>query len=253
MGCEGLLLKKARRKMTRNENLDLYIDIYKHDPFFHENEMMLDNFSSRCIKYSVNKKNFLELGIGHGITLDKLSKYFSKITVLEGSSKLIKQYQGKYDNVEIHETYFELFETTKRFDNIGMGFILEHVDDPGLLLNKYRSFLTDNGSIFIGVPSASSLHRILGVKAGILADLRQLSEVDISFGHKRYLRYQDWVEIFKKEKFRVVRAEGLYLKPLTTGQLKSLNLNPKIFNALVEIAIDYPEISNSLFFEVKNG
>jgi SAM-dependent methyltransferase len=238
--------------MTCKENLDIYINSYHEDPYIHENELMLDKFSSRCIKYSVNKNNFLELGIGHGITLAKLSKHFSRITVLEGAPKLVKQYQNIYDNIEILETYFEHFETSGRFDNIGMGFILEHVDDPSLLLRKYRNFLAENGSIFIGVPSASSLHRIIGVMIGVLDDLQRLSDVDIGFGHKRYLKYQDWIDLFKKEKLYVTRAEGLYLKPFTSEQIASLNLHPKVFDALTEIAIDYPEISNTLFFELKN-
>ncbi|MGT2489668.1 class I SAM-dependent methyltransferase [Cupriavidus basilensis] len=36
------------------------------------------------------------------------------------------------------EGYFEDFDTDERFDVIVMGFILEHVDDPGLLLARYR-------------------------------------------------------------------------------------------------------------------
>lgn len=235
------------------ENLEQYLETYRKDPFAFENKIMLHTFSSRCIQYSVSKKNYLELGIGHGITIENLSGYFEKVIVLEASPTLVNQYKNKYDNVELHETYFENFESTQRFDNIGMGFVLEHVDDPAFLLNKYRKFLTKNGSIFIGVPSASSLHRILAFKAGMLKDICQLSDTDINFGHKRYLTYHHWITLLKNEGLRIERVEGLYLKPFSTQQIQGLNLDSRIVDALVDVSKDYPEISNSLFIEVKNG
>lgn len=239
--------------MTANEDLDQYVATYANDPFGYENEMMLYNYATRCVNYSSNHENYLELGIGHGIALDILARYFSKVVVLEGSSRLIKQYSNIYHNVEMHEVYFEKFTATEKFHNIGMGFVLEHVDDPVSILNKFRKSLTSNGSIFIGVPCASSLHRLLAFKAGLIKDIREMSQVDLDFGHKRFLTYDDWWKLFNKEGFHIIRAEGLYLKPFTTAQIGSLNLDPRIYEALVSVSIDYPQISNSLLFEVKNG
>ena len=233
-------------------NLDNYVDTYDNDPFLHENEMMLEQYVSRCIQYRVSNENYLELGIGHGITLDKLSRHFSHITVLEGSPKMVAEYADKYTNVDIHEIFFEDYNTKKKYDNIGMGFVLEHVDDPVILLKRYRNFLTERGSIFIGVPSASSLHRILAVKAGMLDDIQKMSETDIRFGHKRFLTFNDWVAMLRSEGFAIVRAEGLFLKPFTTSQLNSLNLDQRIFDALAGMAREYPQISNTIFLEVKN-
>jgi SAM-dependent methyltransferase len=239
--------------VTANEDLDQYLATYANDPFGYENEMMLYNYATRCVKYSSNRENYLELGIGHGITLGILARNFSKVVVLEGSARLINEYANRFNNVEMHEVYFEKFTTTEKFYNIGMGFVLEHVDDPVCILNKFRQRLTSDGSIFIGVPCASSLHRLLAFKASLMKDIRAMSQVDLDFGHKRFLTYDDWCQLLHNEGFNIVHAEGLYLKPFTTSQISSLKLDPKIYEALASVAIDYPQISNSLFFEVKNG
>jgi len=234
------------------ENLDQYLDAYRNDPFEHENDMMLNAYVTRCIKYSANRESYLELGIGHGIVLRELSAHFKRVLVLEGALTLVREYADKYENVEVRHIFFEDYETEERFDCIGMGFVLEHVDDPVLLLRKFRGFLTDRGSILIGVPSASSLHRILAVKAGLLDDIRRMSDADMSYGHKRFLTYQDWLAVLEQAGLHAVRAEGLYLKPFASAQIKNLALDPKVFDALVEVARDYPAISNTLFLEAKN-
>lgn len=232
------------------ENLNQYVETYTKDPFEKENSMMLSRFVSLCISNLVEDDTFLELGIGHGITLSELVKKIKNVTVLEGSSKLISQYQNMYDNVDIVEVYFEKYNTSKKFNNIGMGFVLEHVDDPIQILKQYKPFLTDKGSIFIGVPSASSLHRSLALNAGMIDDIRVLSDADIKFGHKRFFTYDDWCNVIKSAGLRVKNAHGLYLKPFTTDQIASLNLDSKIIEGLSDIALLYPEIANTLYFEV---
>lgn len=243
----------STRPLQDRERLDACMSAYSNDPFRFENEIMLNRFASCCIERSRKTGSFLELGIGHGITLRRLSRYFSSVLVLEGSPKLARKYKKIYKNVEIQTARFESFDTPQRFDYIGMGFVLEHVDRPDILLKKYRGYLKREGSIFIGVPNAASLHRVLAVHAGMLKDIRQLSEADSKFGHQRYLTFDDWIGLFKKTGLRVVRAEGLYFKPFSTAQLESLRLDPSIHAALSDVAAGYPEISNTLFFEVKNG
>jgi len=132
-----------------------------------------------------------------------------------------------------------------------MGFVLVHVDDPSLILRRYSDFLTENGKIYVGVPSASSMHRLIGKKAGFLDDLRKLSEQDHLYGHKRYLTYDDWRGIIEAEGLVIKKAEGLFLAPFSTGQLRSLNLEERVLRALVDLAQEYPSLANSLFFEVQ--
>lgn len=234
------------------EDLNTYSATYENDPFEKENNHTIKNFINKVISYCVTRDSILELGIGHGVNLELLSENFRTVTILEGSREIIAKFQGKYSNIKIIDVFFEEFITQDRFNTISMGFILEHVDDPELILQKYRRFLSKGGSIYIGVPNAGSLHRLIAQKAGMLSDINTMSAVDVKFGHKRFLTFDQWENLLQRLNFKIKKAEGLYLKPFTTHQLESLNLSDIIVEAMIEIASAYPEISNSCFFEVGN-
>ncbi len=236
--------------MEHLEDLNQYVDTYSNDPFHDENQRGLNRYVHYCLTNRIGNHNLLELGIGHGVVLDQLSQHFQRIVVLEGASSLVNEYRDRYPNVEIIETYFEQFSTHEKFDNIGMGFVLEHVDDPGFILRHFAQFLSSNGRIFIGVPSASSMHRLLAQQAGMLDDLRQLTATDIAFGHKRLWTFEDWQQLLTIEGFKIEKIQGLAFKPFSTSQLASLNLAPEIIVALDDLSLHYPELANALFIEV---
>lgn len=235
--------------MTKHENLDRYLDTYQNDPFADENQRGLQRFIDYCLAYRVSDRDYLELGIGHGVTLPALSAQFQHVTVLEGAPRLVEAYRGRFANVSIVETYFEHYTTTERFDHIGLGFVLEHVADPAALLRHYAPLLRANGRLFIGVPNAASMHRWLAHRAGILDDLRQLTPTDLAFGHKRLWTHDDWRRLLEDNGLTIHRMHGLVLKPFTTQQLASLQLDPRIIRALDELSGAYPELANGLFIE----
>ena len=132
-----------------------------------------------------------------------------------------------------------------------MGFILEHVEDPVQILSHFRKFLTSNGKMFVSVPNAEVLNRRLGHLAGLLPDMKALSEHDFILGHKRYYTVTSLTEDIHKAGYVVERMEGIYLKPFTTKQMVSLNFDKKIINALCEAGIDYPELCCGILAEIK--
>jgi hypothetical protein len=238
--------------MVSREDLDLVTEIYANDPFEVENAIHDGNYVSKCMRYPEDRSSWLELGLGRGIVLQRLSQSFRSVRVLDGSPLLVERYSGMYPNVAITLSFFEDYSTNERFMNIGMGFILEHVDNPAVILERFRKMLMPGGRIFVGVPNASSLHRLLAVEAGLSGDLRARSDSDRRFGHKRFFIHNDWMALFRNLRMRIVRAEGLYLKLFSTGQLQSLNLAKPLYHALGAVANHLPHISNACFYLLAN-
>jgi 2-polyprenyl-3-methyl-5-hydroxy-6-metoxy-1,4-benzoquinol methylase len=145
--------------------------------------------------------------------------------------------------------FFEDYEPQAPLDAVEMGFVLEHVADPGRLLARYAGFLAPGGVVAIAVPNARSLHRLVGQRAGLLDDLFRLSEHDRALGHRRYFDRERLEQLVEAAGLRVLGCEGILLKPLTTGQLKRLALGPEVMRAFCEVARDYPDIANSLYLE----
>lgn len=146
---------------------------------------------------------------------------------------------------------FELFETAETFDAIEMGFVLEHVEDPALVLARFRRFLRPEGALFVAVPNARSLHRQVGRAAGLLDDVYRLSEHDLQLGHRRYYDLDSLTALASGAGFQIVRVEGIQMKPATTAQLESLALPPHVERAFFEVGVDYPDLCNALLLECR--
>lgn len=228
------------------------VSVYDNDPYEKENLLSMSNYVDLIDKYSFDKSSFLELGIGHSKTIELLSQKFTNVTVLDGEKKLIDKYKSIYLNIDFMETYFENFESARLYKNIGMGFVLEHVKDPELILAKFSNFLDKDGKIFVSAPNAHSLHRIIANHAGLLDDIKMLSETDKKYGHLRFLTYFEWSELFDKCNLEVIASHGLFLKPFTTSQIHSLSLGASVYDSLGVSARSLPEISNSCFFVLQN-
>ncbi len=237
-----------------NNHLDSFVAAYGEGfSYAFDNNIMLNWYPERIMQLCPGKGSLLELGIGHGFTTNRFSQYFSRHVVIDGSASVIAQFRSQYPDckAEVVQSYFEDFDTEERFDVIVMGFVLEHVTDPGRVLERFKKFLAPGGRCFVAVPNGESLHRRLGHAAGLLDDLMKLGRCDLELGHQRQYSLDTLSAELQRADYRVVRKEGIFLKPLTTSQLQSLQLDEKIIQAMCTVGIDYPELSCALLFEAE--
>lgn len=234
------------------EALDGYLAAYGDDfAYAFDNAVILNWYPTRLIEDHPSSARVLELGVGHGYTCDRFSKHFAHYEVIDGSPAVISQFRQNYPGsaVILHEGYFENFQPEGKFDLIVMGFVLEHVDDPDLILRRYREFLAPGGKIAVAVPNAESLHRRFGHAAGLLPDMSVLGAGDLALGHLRTFTVATLDKALEDAGYAVTRREGIFLKPFTTGQMKSLDLTTDVLMAMCKVGQDYPELSAALLFE----
>lgn len=235
------------------------ISTYSKDSIYDfDNSLILRQYTMRIIEKIQAKSNLtsLELGIGHGYSTEIFEKNLLNHTVLEGDNRIIEKYKREHpnSNINIIETFFENYENgNKKYDVIIMGFILEHVNNPQVILEKYKNMLTDNGTIYVAVPNAEAMNRRIGYLAGILTNIKKLSENDIGLGHKRYYDMRSLISECQSAGLTVENIEGLFLKPLTTKQMVGLELSNEILDAFCKLGREYPELSLGLLAEVKKG
>jgi SAM-dependent methyltransferase len=220
--------------------------------FVLDNTLTLKWYPKRVVQMA-GGGSLLELGLGHGYSTAFFSQHFSPYRVIEGSPEMIQRFRRRFGHVpvEIVQSYFETYETLDRFANIAMGFVLEHVEDPALILQRFRRFLKPEGSLFIAVPNSESLHRRFGHAAGLLKDLEQLSQADHDFGHRRYFNIHTLTKMAEEGGYEVVKVEGIFLKPITTQQIEQLELSPEILQAMLQVGTAFPELSNSILMHAR--
>jgi SAM-dependent methyltransferase len=217
-----------------------------------ENRIILNWYPQRIIDRVGRVQSILELGIGHGITAEKFSSVCDRYVVIEGASSVISQFLDVWPEFkgEIVFGYFEEFDTSEKFDVIVMGFILEHVDNPSLVLRKYRDFLKPNGRLFVAVPNAKSLNRRFGLELGIINDIYSLNENDLAQGHQRQYCRELLRDEVTNAAYRIVHEEGIYLKPLPLSFLRNLNDFDANLQAMLQVGIDFPDLTVAILFEL---
>jgi SAM-dependent methyltransferase len=245
--------------MEKTENLNEYQSAYGPDfKFNDENLSTLNWYSKRmCADIRSNKvQTVLSLGIGHRIVSQniavELKHHLRKHTILEGAAEIITDYKIKYNppkQVEIIQTYFEKFNTNEKYDAVEAGFVMEHVDDPEIVINHIKQFLKPEGKMYLSVPNARSLHRVIGYEAGFLDNYYKLSKYDLQLGHKRYFDLNSFTKLALDCGLKICNVEGILLKPVSGDQLLQLNLNPKIWEALLKVGVGLPNLCNSIYME----
>lgn len=234
--------------------LDNHVAAYEGQNLYDfDNNILLNWYANRIIQLTGGKGSLLELGLGHGFTTLAFSQHFTRHVVLDGSAAVIEHFRKQHPEckAEIIQTYFEDFQSDEQFDVVVLGFILEHVDDPILVMKHYRKFVKPGGSLYISVPNAEVLNRRLGYAAGLLSDMQLLSENDKMLGHQRYYTVKSLTADVISAGYTVENMEGIYLKPMSTSQLVSLNLDPKIIDALCVVGKDYPELCCGIMAKIK--
>ncbi len=216
-----------------------------------ENDLMLHWYPKRITERFEHCESLLELGLGHGITASIFNAACDKHVIVEGSQVVVDLFRENHpdSSAELVFDYFESFNTNELFDVVVMGFILEHVDDPGLILARYKKFLKPTGKIFVAVPNAKSLNRRLGLELGIIDDIYSLNTNDLALGHKRQFCRDTLQKLLVDHGYRVEHEEGIYLKPLPLAVLKKLPDFQANLQAMLKVGIEFPDLCVGLLME----
>lgn len=169
----------------------------------------------------------LELGCGKGLWTRVLCQRYERLDVVDGSAELLadvaRSCAGRA-RLTTHTALAEdfLLAASETWQHIYMTFLLEHVEEPVELLRLARSRLAENGRLFVAVPNADSVHRILALRAGLIASTTELSENDLRVGHRRVYTQALLREQLSRAGLRITLETPVGLKPLTLKQLEGL-------------------------------
>jgi 2-polyprenyl-3-methyl-5-hydroxy-6-metoxy-1,4-benzoquinol methylase len=205
-------------------------------------------------------KSILELGPAEGLMTDILyppstcDNDYTDYTVVDGSETFIAQIKKKYPGINAVVSLFEDFKPSRKFDNIILGHVLEHVVDPVKILQICRIWLNEQGIILAAVPNKNSIHRQIGLKMGLLSALDDFSEKDKLHGHRRVFGVKSFQECFIKAGLNIVKQGGYWLKPFSDKQIEGLfkqssdeiDVNNMI-QSFMEIGEEHPDIAGEIY------
>ncbi|MDW8002930.1 MAG: class I SAM-dependent methyltransferase, partial [Deltaproteobacteria bacterium] len=204
-------------------------------------------YSMRIFSRFFKKGSCLELGPGEGISTQFLVQFFDDLTCVDGSQIFCTELQQKFPKVKVICSLFETFFSKRRFDNVVLGRVLEHVISPlDLLLHIKENLLAAEGVVFASVPNAKSIHRQLAVIMGILENEHSLNETDIKCGHRRVYDPQSFCKDFLDAGYTIIHFGGYWLKPVSNAQIRE-SWTPQMLNAAMVLGERYPDIAAEIY------
>lgn len=168
-------------------------------------------YSCEVMKRFIIPGSILEMGPAEGVMTDLLCDDFDDYTIVEGAQRFVDMIKAKHSNIICHCSLFETFSPKRLFDNILLGHVLEHVEDPVGILLMCKKWLSDKGRILAAVPNSESIHRLAAVEMGLLSKTDELNERDICHGHRRVYNWNSFMDDFEKAGLKVVYRGGIGL------------------------------------------
>jgi SAM-dependent methyltransferase len=218
-----------------------------------ENDLVLNWYPNRIVSRFQHCNALLELGLGHGFTSPLFNGHCDEHVIVEGSPVVVNLFKQRHPEfpATLVQDYFETFESDKRFDCIVMGFVLEHVDDPAFVLERFKKFMKPGAVLYVTVPNAKSLNRRLGLELGILDDIYSLNQNDLAQGHKRQFCRDTLRDLLLRQGYAITHEEGIYLKPLPLSILKTVPDFKANLQAMLRVGVDFPDLCVALLMEAR--
>ncbi|WP_417260883.1 MULTISPECIES: class I SAM-dependent methyltransferase [Alphaproteobacteria] len=217
--------------------------------------------NEKTVKYSFNiaqryltGTTLLEMGPAEGIMTELLAKTDKKLTLLEGSAHFCKDLKSRFPNAEVVHALFEEFRPADgiTYDNIILGHVLEHVEDPVSILRNTKDWLTPNtGMLFAAVPNARSLHRQAAVLMGLLGSEHELNEMDHHHGHRRVFNPENFRKAFNDAGMTIDIFGGYWMKPVSNKQIET-TWTDEMLQAFMVLGERYPDISGEIYIVARN-
>ncbi len=210
-------------------------------------------FGSAKILANSKGPSVLELGSADGLMTGILSSNFKSVHVVEASPRYVKIIKNKrLKNVKIFKCLIENFEPAKKYDDIILTRVLEHVISPREILEKVGSWIKPGGRIHIIVPNADSLNRRVGQAMNIIKNRTDLDDHDLNMGHRRVYSLSSLSKEVNIANLKVLKKTGIFLKPLSNKQM--LEWPKRIIEAFNIVGDDFPELCTEIYIvAIKNN
>ena len=172
-----------------------------------------------CLENTVGD-TLLDIACGDGTLTELFAPHFSTIVGVDASSKHLAIARDRVPNARFVESLIEEFEHEKKFSSVVMLDLLEHVDDPIMVLKKSADFLEPGGRLIVHVPNCDAVNRKIAVLMGTLSSCDELSPFDIEIaGHRRSYNLKTLHQEVERAGLKVINRGGIFYKMLSTPQM----------------------------------
>ncbi len=243
-------------KQLRNYNEE-FQDTLDHKYAYNFDFDVMHHYMIESFKPHFVQGNCLELGSFKGDFTKRLIPYFDDITCVEASDEAIEiAKQNLNSDITYFNSLFENVELPKKYDNIILTHVLEHIDNPIELLSKIKNeWLSENGKLFLVCPNANAPSRQIAVKIGLITHNSAITPAEAEHGHRITYTLDTLERDAKAGELNVIYRSGIFFKALANFQWDQL-LNTDIISkeyldGCFQLGQQYPDLCSSIMLICK--
>ena len=206
-----------------------------------------------------NKGSLLELGSFKGDFTKRFLAYFDDVTCVDASEIAVEEAKRKLGGkVKFFNSPFEQTTLPKRYDNIVLTHVLEHVEDPVLVLKRVNDeWLAEDGRFFLVCPNANAPSRQIAVRMGLIAHNSAVTPAEAKHGHQRTYTLDTLEGDAVAAGLRVVHRSGIFFKALANFQwdrlLETDIISKEYLEGCYKLGQQYPDLCSSIFLLCEKG
>lgn len=203
--------------------------------------------------------SLLELGSFKGDFTRRFLPYAQDVTCVEASDVAIGVASSRLgDKVTFINSMFETAQLPKRYDNIVMTHVLEHVDDPVRVLRRVNDeWLAEGGRFFLVCPNANAPSRQIAVKMGLISHNAAVTQAEAEHGHRCTYTLDTLERDARAAGLKVVHRSGIFFKALANFQwdrlLETDIISPEYLEGCYQLGQHYPDLCSSVFLMCEKG
>lgn len=203
--------------------------------------------------------SLLELGSFKGDFTRRFLDRFDDVTCVEASDQALLEAKQKLgEKVTYINVRFENAVLPKRYDNIIMTHVLEHLDEPVRVLKRINDeWLAEGGRLFLVCPNANAPSRQIAVKMGLISHNAAVTPAEAEHGHRRTYALDTLEQDAVAAGLHVVHRSGIFFKALANFQwdrlLKTDIISKAYLDGCFKLGQQYPDLCASIFLLCEKG
>ena len=220
---------------------------------------VMHHYMVRSFEPFFRSGSLLELGSYKGQFTRRLLKSFNDVTCVEASEEALREARCNLgDQVTFIKSVFETVVLPKRYDNIILTHVLEHLDDPvGVLRRINDEWLSDTGRLFLVCPNANAPSRQIAVKMGLISHNSAITSAEAEHGHRITYTLDTLERDAVAAGLKVLHRSGIFFKALANFQwdrlLQTDIISKEYLEGCYALGQIYPDLCSSIFLLCEKG
>jgi 2-polyprenyl-3-methyl-5-hydroxy-6-metoxy-1,4-benzoquinol methylase len=235
------------------------IDNHERNYFYGFDYDVMHPFMIKSFEPFFKKGRLLELGSFKGDFTRRFLEYFDDITCVEASEIAINEAMKKLGSqVKFVNSLFENITLPQKYDNVVLTHVLEHLDNPILVLKRINDeWLTDDGRFFLVCPNANAPSRQIAVKMGLISHNSAVTPAEAEHGHRCTYTLDTLERDAVAAGLKVVHRSGIFFKALANFQwdrlLQTDIISKEYLEGCYKFGQQYPDLCSSIFLICERG